>query len=92
MEMCAHLVGYGFDDADWDAVDLILSKTDDDGPRESWGSYALVGESARINLRFAQAVSGNEVMIEATGATAAEQFGAITALLDVFATYRVTGA
>lgn len=89
MEMCSRTVGYGFDDSDWDAVDLILSSTDDDLPWTSWGTYPLVGADDYLDVAFAQAVGGDEVGVVIIGAADSDREATLLAFLDVFAAYQV---
>ena len=89
MEMCSSVVEYSFDNSDWDAVQLILSSTDDELPRAAWGTYPLVGAHDRLDIAFARAVGGDEVRIVVTGAADAERQATVAAFLQVCATYEV---
>lgn len=55
-EVVSDLIGYAFDDSDWQAIDHGLSTTDDDRPTADWFVYPLVGRG-RVDMRVARSVA-----------------------------------
>ncbi|MGW0485276.1 hypothetical protein [Nonomuraea sp. NPDC003214] len=85
-EILASLIGYEFDDLDWQAVETGLSSTDDE-QEERWHGYPLVGETARLDLRLAQAVGGSVISVEVYGAVGDVLREQVELACDVAAAY-----
>lgn len=82
------LIGYDFDDADWQAVEYGLSGTDDDRPATAWFRYPLAGRT-QVDLRIAQAVGGSAVSIQLLGTADDTLTAQAEAVIGVLSQYRV---
>ena len=69
-EAAAHVVGYRFDNADWDAVAHGLSTTD--GEAERWLDYALKGDKT-VTISVARDPGSAVVLVRASGDAATAQ-------------------
>ncbi|MFD3451735.1 hypothetical protein ACFWVC_06100 [Streptomyces sp. NPDC058691] len=65
--LLSDLVGYDFDDSDWQAVEYGLSTTDDDRAGADWFLYPLVGRG-RVDVRMARSAGGSVVSVQLLGA------------------------
>ncbi|MEU7890534.1 hypothetical protein AB0B54_33945 [Microbispora bryophytorum] len=65
-EILALLIGYEFDDLDWQAVGTALPNTDDE-QADCWYEYPLIGTDEELTLRLAQSVGGSVVSVEVLG-------------------------
>lgn len=65
-EILASLVGYEFDDLDWQAVGTALPDTDDE-QADRWYEYPLIGTDGVLTLRLARSVGGSVVSVELLG-------------------------
>ncbi|GGQ28849.1 hypothetical protein [Streptosporangium pseudovulgare] len=65
-EILASLIGYEFDDLDWQAIRTALPDTDDE-QAERWYDHPLIGAMARLDVRLAQAVGGTVISVEVFG-------------------------
>ncbi|GII56871.1 hypothetical protein Pth03_52600 [Planotetraspora thailandica] len=88
-EILASLVGYTFDDLDWQAVGSALPDTDDDGEGR-WYSYFLVGAEAALELRLARAVGGSELSFEVFGSADGVLYAQIKLAGDMATRYAIS--
>jgi hypothetical protein len=79
----SHYVGYRFDDADWQAVEIALPGTDDER-EDGWFEYPLVG-APPLRVRLAQAVGAAPVSVRVSGDMDDLLEARVSTLLDVFA-------
>jgi hypothetical protein len=59
----------------------------DDEQEERWYDYPLVGETARLDLKLAQAVGGAVILVEVCGAVGEVLRGQVELVCDVAASY-----
>jgi hypothetical protein len=87
VEMISVVVGYDFDESDWQAISFALPDTDDDR-LDAWYSYPLVGRS-RVEVGFARSVEGDEVSVKVSSVRDHVLRARLEVLLDVFCHYTV---
>lgn len=90
-EILASLIGYDFDDLDWQAVESALPYTDDEQSARRY-DYPLVGATARLDLRLARAVGGTEISVEVYGAADDVLRAQVELACDLAATYVLSRA
>lgn len=88
-EILASLVGYEFDDLDWQAVGTALPNTDDERA-ELWYSYPLIGTKGTLEVTLAQAVGGSEVSVEVRGEADDALRACIALVCDLAARYEMS--
>ncbi|MDX3098187.1 hypothetical protein PV703_18905 [Streptomyces sp. ME01-24h] len=84
LELMSHYAGYAFDETDWETIEAAVQNTDDEAP-DGWYSYPLAGSSAVLQVALAQAVGGEEMSVNVTGADTCELRLRADTLLSAFA-------
>ncbi|GII02308.1 hypothetical protein [Planobispora takensis] len=90
-EILASLVGYEFDDLDWQAVEVGLVDTDDER-EERWYGCPLIGAVVSLDLKPARAVGGTEVSVKVYGAADDALRAQVELACDVAASYDISRA